>query len=169
MDIQRATDGPIPGQSLTREPGSAPWERPPLHTDPDKVIRMFFERLTDEDHAIQLCGMLDAGIPVPTIVMSLLLQGFSEGKWTPDVAIVVAPVLGAIITKIGMLAGIENIVTGEKKTDVSGVLAQLAAAKKRPGGVDPEQAVEAVDEAKQEFDSGEFKPATGGLMGMKAE
>ena len=33
-------DAPIPGQSLTDEPGNYPWEHPPQYTNPEEARRI---------------------------------------------------------------------------------------------------------------------------------
>lgn len=160
------TQRPIPGQSLTREPGSAPWEQPPRYTDPEEAIVQLLDTLTEEKQALHICAMLDAGIPVSTIVHSLLLQGFTQGYWSPDLAIIISGPLAAIITKIGMMAGVEDIKSGEKEDNSATEFAQLRLLK-NAGKTDitPEAAVEAVEEVKEEVEQNKF-PTTG-LMGMK--
>lgn len=160
------TQRPIPGQSLTREPGSAPWEQPPRYTDPEEAIMHLLDTLTEENTAVKICGMLDAGMPVSTIVHTLLLQGFTQGYWSPDVATLIAGPVAAIITKIGMMAGVENIESGAKPDDTASMMAQLRLLKQHPSSdVTPEAANSAVEEVKNEVAHGEFKPK--GLMGMK--
>ena len=61
-------DTPIPGQSLTDEPGNYPWEHAPQFTDVDEVIGDLYDSLTKPNIARQLIGMLDAGVPVEAIV-----------------------------------------------------------------------------------------------------
>lgn len=165
MPVQRYLDGPIPGQSLTRAPGSAPWEQPPVYSDPNKAIEFMLERLTDEKTALHLCAMLDAGLPVSTIVHSLLLQGFTEGYWSPDLAILIAGPIAAIITKIATIAGVEDIKTGEKPDDTASTIAELRMLKSSKQQINPVAVQDAAQEVKQDFEN---KPApTGGLMGMK--
>ena len=38
-------DAPVPGQSLTDEPGNYPWEHAPQHSDPEEVLDLLFDKL----------------------------------------------------------------------------------------------------------------------------
>ena len=57
-------DGPIPGQSLTAEPGNAPWERPSKFSDPMDALEMYMERLGNEEVVDDVMDMFDIGIPI---------------------------------------------------------------------------------------------------------
>ena len=51
MTIQLSPDllqGPIPGMSLTKEPGAYPWERPTQLTTVDEAVDFYAERLLNE-------------------------------------------------------------------------------------------------------------------------
>jgi hypothetical protein len=110
------------------------------------------DTLTEEKMAVHICAMLDAGIPVSTVVHTLLLQGFTQGYWSPDVAMLIAGPIAAIITKIGMMAGVDNIVSGEKEDNSATEFAQLRLLKNAGNNTDitPEAATNAVEEVKDE-------------------
>jgi len=93
-------DTPIPGQSLTDEPGNYPWEHPPQYTDVDEILDKMYDTLTKPTIARQLISMLDAGVPVEAIVRVITFGGFMEGKYNPDVNLVSA---------IGIRAGVTNL------------------------------------------------------------
>jgi len=102
-------DAPIPGQSLTDEPGNYPWEHPPKMTDPNQVLENLFERLTDTESAEQIILMLESGVPVEAIARVITFTGFAEGEFTPDVGLLIAEPLMKMITAIGMRAGVKNL------------------------------------------------------------
>lgn len=77
---------PIPGESLTKPPGSTPWERPPRFTTPDEVLGMITDKLEDEERMTALMETLMAGAPIETIVNTISLEGVTRGEFTPDVA-----------------------------------------------------------------------------------
>ena len=83
-------DVAMPGQSLTKAPKSYPWESPPQFTEPDEVMDFYFDRFEDEETLFNMFALLEAKVPVARIVDSMLLHGFSEGLYTPDLAILVA-------------------------------------------------------------------------------
>ena len=102
-------DTPIPGQSLTDEPGNYPWEHPPQFVETDEAADHLWNRMSEPEFAEQIIAMLDAGVPVETIGRTVLFGGFLNGKFTPDVAFIIAePVMKMILT-IGVMAGIKDI------------------------------------------------------------
>lgn len=102
-------DAPVPGQGLTDNPGNYPWEHPPQYTDTSEATDYIWDRLHQPEFAEQVIAMLDAGIPVEAIGRIILFAGFSEGKWTPDVAFIIAEPVMKMIASIGIKAGVKNI------------------------------------------------------------
>jgi len=106
-------DVAIPGQSLTKEPKSYPWESPPMFTTNDEVMNFYFDKFDNDDTLFGLFAMLESGIPVTTIVTSMIMHGFSEGMYTPDLGILIGEELGMLIMAIAEEAEIDYKV-GEK-------------------------------------------------------
>jgi len=103
-------DAPVPGQSLTDEPGNYPWEHPPRHTNINEAAESIFRRITEDDAAMNMLAMLKSGVPVEAIVRMLLFAGFTEGKWNPDLAVLLAPIVMAMIVGIAKRAKLKEIV-----------------------------------------------------------
>ena len=102
-------DTPIPGQSLTDEPGNYPWEHPPQYPSMEEATEFLWDKMTEPEIAEQIIAMLDAGVPVETLARTALFGGFLNGKFTPDVAFtIVEPVIKMIAT-IGITANVPNI------------------------------------------------------------
>jgi len=53
--------------------------------------------------------MLKEGIPVEALARMVLFGGFAEGKWTPDLAILLAEIVFKQIIAIGMAVKIKNM------------------------------------------------------------
>ncbi len=103
-------NSPIPGESLTREPGNAPWEQPPLYSTPQEALDFYFEKFEDnEDDLDDILFLLDKGFPVSTFVDSLTTCGVMEGYHTLDVAQLINPVIHEFITELGKTAGIDVV------------------------------------------------------------
>lgn len=79
-------NAPIPGASLTAAPGAAPYEQPPQFTDPDKAMNFIVGKMTQPRQVDRLIALMKAGAPAEAIGRTVLFQGFSDGKWTPDMA-----------------------------------------------------------------------------------
>ena len=101
-------DAPVPGQSLTDKPGNAPWEHPPQMVDTAEAADFIWNQLSTPEFAEQVIAMLDAGIPIEAIARVILFGGFTEGKWSPDVAFIIAEPVMKMIATVGMLGGVKN-------------------------------------------------------------
>ena len=101
-------DAPIPGQSLTDKPGSAAWEHPPQYTNTAEAADFVWGQLSTPEFAEQVISMLDAGVPVEAIGRVILFGGFTEGKWTPDVAFIIAEPIMKMIVAVGIQGGVKK-------------------------------------------------------------
>ena len=107
--IENPFDAPIPGQSLTDTPGNAKWEHPPQFTDLYEASEYVWELMHDEKQLDQIISFLDNDVPVEAVARMILFGGFMEGKWTPDVAFIIAEPVMKMIATMGMKAGVKNI------------------------------------------------------------
>jgi hypothetical protein len=118
-------DAPVAGQGLTDEPGNYPWEHPPQFTDPDEAADFVWDRLHRPEFMEQVIAMLDAGIPVEALGRIIIFNGFMEGKWTPDVAFIIAEPVMKMIATMGLTAGVAKGVKEDiKKIDKKGLMAK---------------------------------------------
>jgi len=101
-------DAPVPGQGLTDKPGNYPWEHPPQYTNTMEATEFVWDKLTEPQFAEQVIGMLDAGIPVEAIGRIIVFSGFTEGKWTPDVAFIITEPIMKMIATIGIQGGVKK-------------------------------------------------------------
>ena len=97
MPIAGPFDRPIPGESLTGEPGNNPWEQPPQMSDAKEVAMYYLERLNNDEIIQDFAAMLEAGATLAPIVETTYLQGVMRGLHSLDAGLVVAPVLHAFI------------------------------------------------------------------------
>jgi len=104
-----AFSAPIPGQSLTDEPGNYPWEHAPKNTDPETIVNDLFLRMTKPEALEEILTMLDAGVPVEAVVRVMVFTGFAEGEFNPDVGFVIIEPLMEAVATIGLRAGIKNL------------------------------------------------------------
>ena len=76
---------PIPGQSLTNAPDQPyNWEKPSEYTKPKEAMLYVFETLTVPETTTNLLLSLSNGVGVIDIASITLYSGFLEGKWSPD-------------------------------------------------------------------------------------
>jgi hypothetical protein len=107
--IENIFDAPVPGQSLTDTPGNARWEHPPEYTDVEKASEYVWERLHKTEILEQVVTFLENDIPVEAVARMVLFGGFMEGKWTPDVAVLLSEIVFKQIVAIGVKAEVPNM------------------------------------------------------------
>jgi hypothetical protein len=110
-------EGPIPGESLTAEPGNAPWENPPMYADPMDALDFYLERLGDPEAQEEVLDMLDLGIPVNVVSGSLLSKGVMQGIHSVDVKLLLDPIIGKNLKAIATVAGVSFKETMEDYED----------------------------------------------------
>ena len=154
-------DTAIPGQSLTKAPKSYPWESPPRMTTADEAMDYYFNRFDDEEVLFNLFALLEAKVSLTKIVDTMLLHGFSEGLYTPDVAVLIAEDLMMTITLIAEQADIDyELGAPEKSTQAFKKAADLKEALKEREDMFMPQVEAKLDEIRE-------KREGKGLMGPK--
>ena len=99
-------DRPIPGQSLTSEPGNVPWEQPPEMADIEDVTKFYINRLANQEVLDDFGALCEAGVPLTPIVETIYLQGVTRGLHTIDAAMLVAPVIHTFLKQALQSMGI---------------------------------------------------------------
>lgn len=106
--------GPVPGQSLTNSPDQKyPWESPPEFTNVTEAQLHLFAELTEKERFIALTDALADKVPVDILVRTILFDGFSKGKWTPDLLLLLIEPLAVIIMALGERVGIDYVLDEE--------------------------------------------------------
>lgn len=106
-------DAPIPGQSLTVEPGSVPWENPPQYTTLADVVGFYTDKMEDPDFILELLDILERKIPVLTIVNTFTKAALMKGYHTVDLGFLVTPILVEMIKTIAELNDVPYIISYE--------------------------------------------------------
>jgi hypothetical protein len=63
--------------------------------------------------------LLDAGLTVEEIVKVIVFAGFVEGKFNPDVGLLLVPIVSDMIVAMGKKAGIDKIKLQKPKEDTT--------------------------------------------------
>lgn len=119
-------DAPIPGESLTAELGSRPWQSPPQFATVEQALDYYIPRLQSDEVTEQLLDVLEMGIPVTTVANSMQIGAVMEGKHSVDVGMLILPVLVELIMLIGDTAGVKYTSGLKKDSDIRGSLVDLA-------------------------------------------
>ena len=112
--IENPFDAPIPWQSLTDTPGNPKSEHPPQFSDIEEASEYVWEKIHTPKAVEQIVTFLENDVPVEAVVRLVLFGGFMEGKWSPDVAILLSEIVFKQVLAIGMRAKVKNIKLGLK-------------------------------------------------------
>ena len=110
-------DAPIPGQSLTNEPGNAPWEHPPQMVKMEEAMGYVWEKLSEEKNFKRSIALLKFGMPIEALAKVISFSGFLEGKWSVDVAKMLEPTVGQMIATLGATAKVPMKISLDDQSD----------------------------------------------------
>jgi hypothetical protein len=99
-------DAPIAGANYAADTRNYPWHRPPDLVNYDEGVDYLIQKMNEPQELELVYALLDIDAHVSTIVSSLLMQGISRGKFSIDLAILMA---GPIARYIGILADEQDI------------------------------------------------------------
>ena len=146
-------DAPIPGQSLTKELGSKPWEQAPKLGTVEEVIDKYLTIFDDEDLVIDLVNQMDSGMPITTIVNVFTKSGVMSGLHSIDTGLLASPVIIEMMISVAEASKVDYVIGTEKtkktKPRMSAIHASLKDFNKDYTGpeVEEEQPVEEPTEA----------------------
>lgn len=111
-------NAPIPGESLTASPENAKaWERPPEYTDQDEAMMAVYMVLTEQATLRGLIEIISDGVALDEIAQVILYKGYTEGKYTPDMMLMLAEPTIYLLIAIADYAEIKDYVLYEGEED----------------------------------------------------
>jgi hypothetical protein len=111
--LDKYLNAPIPGQSLTNEPGNVPWEQPPQMVDLDEVVRYYVERLSEPEGVDAVAGLLKSGTPAVAVAKTLMRFSVMKGIHSVDAGMLATPVIVELIRSIGEIEDIDYYILSE--------------------------------------------------------
>ena len=117
-------NAPVPGESLTASPDTPKaWERPPQYTEQDEAMMAVYMELTNLNTLKQLIKIIDEGVPLDEIAQVILYKGYTEGKFTPDLMLMLAEPTIYLLISIADYAEISDYVLYEgEDEDEEGII-----------------------------------------------
>jgi len=161
-------DYPIPGQGMTAEVGSRPWQNPPQYTTVEQALEFYIPRLVSDDVYESLLDSMELGIPLTVMADSMQSTAVMQGLHTIDVGILAMPVIIEMLAYIGDDAGIEyNLgmdkpIDEDKISDTKIALAMKRMREKLPQELDDREEMPEEPEAMEED-----TPQPSGLMARR--
>lgn len=107
-------EGPIPGENYLTDTKNYPWHRPPDLVDYDEAVSYMLDKIDDPEQIELVFAMLQIDAHVATVVSTLLLQGISKGKFSIDLAMLMAGPLARYIEIKANNSGIKHEMGAEK-------------------------------------------------------
>lgn len=139
--------GPVPGMSLTTEPGNRPWENPPQLTTIEEVVSFYAEKLLDPDNEDAILNAFDEKISIESMADMITTSAVMEGIHTIDISVLVNPVVQEMFRYVGDVNNISYIDSYE----------ELEKKKKIP----KHEARSIVEELAKEMDASKVPPMPG--------
>ena len=142
-------DFAVPGQSLTVAKGEYNWEQPPMHTNPDSAMAEILDKISKPETMGRLFSLLENDITVVALVDAIVLTGFAQGRFNPNVAELIKPDLREFVMLLADKADIKYKEGAVKeKSTFDKALDELQERQKELKGDTP--FVEPADEAESE-------------------
>lgn len=115
-------DAPIPGEGMVSDPDDpAPWEQAPQFTVLQEAIDYLFATLTEEKSYEGLVESALNGGTIMELTRLVLFKGFTEGKWNPDLFLLLIEPTAYMIMGILERAGVNDyIVMNDEDEDLFG-------------------------------------------------
>lgn len=105
---------PIPGQSLTTEPGNSPWEQPPKLVTIQQVADFYIDKLTDDQEAInKTLEAIELGVPLQSLANGAVMFNMMKGIHTVDVGFLVMPVIVELFITLAELNDLTYFISEE--------------------------------------------------------
>ena len=95
-----------PGYGLTSDNQRWPWGPPPKDSDPSVVLDKAIAAVSETAAKREMFKLLTVGVSVEVIVEGYIFQGFSDGKFSPDVGLLIKGPLGIAIAGMADKEGI---------------------------------------------------------------
>mgnify|MGYP005991406783 FL=1 len=112
------TGRPIPGQSLTNSPDeSYPWESPPEFTNFKDALEYITDKLLVEENYMPMMQSVSDGVPLSDITTQLLYVGFREGKWNPDLLLLLVEPVMYVLMALAEKADIQYVLYGDEEEE----------------------------------------------------
>ena len=118
VDAFANTGRPIPGQSLTSNPDEPrPFEGATEFTNFKEALDYTVVELLEPEAYLSLMGAVGDNVPILDLVMQITYVGFREGKWNPDLMLMLIEPLMFVLMSLAEQAGIEYRIDSDDDDD----------------------------------------------------
>jgi hypothetical protein len=112
------TGRPIPGQSLTNSPDEPrPFETAPEYTNFKEALDYIVGELLQEEVMIPIVSAIGQDVPITDVATQMLYVGFREGKWNPDLLMMLVEPVMYVLMALCEKAGVDYKLYGDEEQD----------------------------------------------------
>ena len=113
---------PIAGQSLTNDPENpAPFEKPPEHTALHPTLEYIWGEMIEPEYYMATMRLINDQVPIMDITEMYLMNGFQEGKWNPNLMMMLVEPVAYMLVALSERLDIDFVVyDGEEEESYDG-------------------------------------------------
>ena len=101
--------GPIPGMSLTTEPGNRPWENPPQIVKLEDAVAFYAEKILDPEKQDAILNAFAEDISIESMADMVTTSAVMDGIHTIDISVLVNPVVQEMFRYVADANNVEYI------------------------------------------------------------
>jgi len=118
--VRNSFDREIPGESLTNDPDNPnSFEKAPEYTERTEALEYLFTRFTDEDSFKSILSLISQDIPIISLTEIFLYKGFTEGKWNPDLMLMLIEPTAFMLMALAERSGIDYVVMKKDEEELN--------------------------------------------------
>ena len=108
----------VPGEAMSNNPDSPyPFEGATEFTVQREALEYLFTVITHESKYAGILGAIDDGVPIMELTQVILFKGFTEGKWNPDLLMLLAEPLAYMLMALAERQGIDYVINSDDNND----------------------------------------------------
>ena len=102
----------IPGEGMSNDPENPySFEQAPEFSVHREALEYLFVTITDEEKYTDILIAIEQGVPIMELTQVILFKGFTEGKWNPDLMMLLAEPLAFMLMALAERQGIDYVIT----------------------------------------------------------
>lgn len=99
--------GPVPGMSLTTEPGNRPWENPPQIVKIEDAVEFYADKILDPEKQDAILNAFAEDISIESMADMITTSAVMDGIHTIDLAVLINPVVQEMFRYVGDVNGVK--------------------------------------------------------------
>ena len=104
----------IPGEGMANDPDNPyPFEAAPEFTVQREALEYLFTLITEEERYADILIAINNDVPIMELTQVMLFKGFTEGKWNPDLMLLLAEPLAFMLIALAERQGIDYVINND--------------------------------------------------------